>query len=673
MTTAIQEATDLKDQIRHHDHLYYNLDQPEITDDEYDKLMTRLRAIEEREPGLQDPHSPTQRVGGAVASGFATFQHQSPMLSLANAASLEEFKAWHGRCTKGLAQPFQMTAEIKFDGLALSLTYQDGYLTQAATRGDGRTGEDVTHTVRTIRNLPLMLPVPAPGTTIVRGEAFMPVQSFHDLNETRAKEGDYEYANPRNAAAGGIRQLDPAQAARRDLRFWAYTLQQYNGATLTSHWENLETIRRIGLPVNQERILANTVEEVTQYYERVLAMRDSLGFEADGIVVKVDSLDQQAELGATGHDPRWAIAWKFPSERVTTRLNAISISMGRFGKLTPVAELEPVSVGGTTVQHASLHNEDDLRRKDIRPGDDVILQRAGGVIPQVVGPVNTSPDRETVPFRMPSRCPDCDEPVHHDPDDAAHWCLNPDCGSKPLEALKHLVSKDAMDIDGMGPVICQNLIKSGMVENPGQVFSLTVWQLASLERMGNKSARRIHDNIQVAKNRPIDRVLYALGIYRLGHHVSQQLAMVCSSVDQAAQMSRQELMELEGVSDKIADSVLAGFTSPRTREIIQSMRDAGVALHKQEDSTPMQNELKPVFAGQRICVTGTLGAMTRNEANAHIVSLKGTPVSDVNSKTNVLVVGEKPGSKKARAEKHNTEVWHEDKFLEKLAEGGIAI
>ena len=675
MTTTTNQLEELRQTIREHDHLYYNMNRPEITDSQYDSLMHQLKELEATNPQLWENNSPTQRVGGTVASGFPRVEHNPPMLSLANAKTLDDFAAWHARCARTLApETFSMTAELKFDGLALSLFYQERHLVRAATRGDGNVGEDVTHTVRTIRNVPLVLPGYAPGETLVRGEAYMPTAAFTKLNQMRQQMDEYEYANPRNAAAGAIRQLDPAQAAQRELRFWAYNLEYADAGTYDSHWENLDNMWKMGLPVNDQRIKRSTVEEIAQYYEDMVKLRPNLPFEADGIVIKVDERSNQRDLGATGHDPRWAIAWKFPAERAVTRLKSIFISMGRFGTLTPVADLEPISIEGTTIQHATLHNEDNIHEKDIRVGDDVILQRAGGVIPQIIGPVNTDPQREAKPFRMPTNCPECSNPVQHDQDESAHWCVNTMCGSKPLEALKHFVAKDAMDIDGMGPVICQNLINSGMVQNPAQVFNLTPAQLASLDRMGTKSATRIHQNIQEAMHRPLDRVLYALGIYRLGNLVSRQLAQVCQSVDEASEISRGQLMQMDGISDKIADAVLAGFANQRTKDIIQSMRDAGVTLYKETTPTPMTAQgVTPVFKGMKICVTGTLQSMKRNEANSLINQLDGEAVSSVSKTTNVLVVGDKTDSKSKvdKAKQNNIPIWDEAQFLEKAAESGM--
>ena len=451
-----------------------------------------------------------------------------------------------------------------------------------------------------------------------------------------------------------IRQLDPSRAARRDLRFWAYALEHADTGIRESQWDNLDHMGEMGLPVHKSRIRSQTPAEVFEYYRQMVEVRSGLPFEADGIVIKIDAHRYQQQLGSTGHDPRWAIAWKFPCAEARTRLNRIFISMGRFGKLTPVAELEPVSLDGATIRHASLHNESDIRRKDIRAGDIVVIKRAGGVIPQVTGPADTDPGRSTTRFSMPQHCPEYREPVRQSPDDAAHWCDNDNCGSKPVEALKHFVSKDSFDIDGLGPVICKAMITSGLVTNPGEVFHLTAEQIRSLDRMGPKLAERIHDSIQGAKSRPLHRVLYALGIYRLGHHVSAQLARRCNSLEEARRLSRDDLMRLNGINEKIADSVLAGFAKRRTIETIRGMRDAGVVLERTERAEPTAPNSTPLFEGTRICVTGTLKHMTRDEAQEHIRTLRGTAVSTVTKRTDVLVVGAKPGSKVAKARQTNT-------------------
>ena len=672
--TVQETMQNLQNLVRRHDHQYYNLDKPEITDREYDRLYSQLLKLERIHPELLDPHSPTQRVSGTVSAGFAAVTHEQPMLSLANAFTANDLMDWHARCVHRLPDgPITMTAELKFDGLALNLKYLDGRLATATTRGNGTTGENVTHTARTIRNLPLVLNGKRPGATTVRGEAYMPVTAFNTLNEERLDDGEDAYANPRNAAAGAIRQLDPSRTAQRDLRFSAYGLQYADAGIRESQWDNLDHMAEMGLPVDKRRIQTDSTDDIVEYYKQMLEVRSGLPFEADGIVIKIDGRRHQQQLGTTGHDPRWAIAWKFPSAQARTRLNRIFISMGRFGKLTPVAELEPVSLDGATIKHASLHNEHDIHRKDIRAGDIVTIKRAGGVIPQVIGPADADPRRPTKRFCMPQHCPECRERVRQSPDNAAHWCDNDDCGSKPVEALKHFVSKDAFDIEGLGPVICNAMITSGLVTNPGQVFHLTARQIQSLDRMGPKLAARIHDSIQGAKTRPLHRVLYALGIYRLGHHVSAQLAQTCNSLDEATRLSREELMELNGINEKIANSVLAGFAKRRTIETIKAMCEAGVVLQAADRTEPPAPNITPLFEGTRICVTGTLNRMTRDEARGHIRTLRGTPETTVTKKTDILVVGTKPGSKVAKARKNNTLIWNEEEFRAKLAEAGMSV
>ena len=672
--TTVQQAKELRDTIRQHDHLYYNIHQPRISDQEYDLLFSQLKDIEARSSHPPSPDSPTQRVGGTVSSTFQTVHHEPTMLSLGNTADITDFRDWYERTNRSLNYSgIPMTAELKIDGLAISMDYVDGELVLAATRGDGQNGEDVTHNIRTIRNLPLRLLTPFPGLLRVRGEAYFPLEAFRDINEQREECGEYLYANPRNAAAGTVRQLDPTVASERNLRVWVYSLSHADAGTNESHWRNLDLLTKAGLPINPRRVQAHSVQDVIEYYQAMLDVRHQLEYEADGIVVKVDDRAMQQRLGSTGHEPRWAIAWKFPSSQATTRLESISISLGRFGKLTPVAELAPVAIEGTTIRHASLHNEDDILRKDIRAGEDVLIERAGGVIPQVVGPINTNPDRPTPRFRMPEYCPECSSQIQRDADHAAHWCVNPSCTPRLLEVLKHFVSKDALDIDGMGPVICKSLISSGTVTNPGQILSLSVSDIASLDRMGAKSAQRIHQNIQAALSRPLDRFLYALGIFRLGHYVSRRLGESCRSIDEVLHLTHQQLIRMEGISDKIAESVLAGLASQRTQDIIQSMRDAGAILHQQENDNLMSttdSKTKPVFTGLNICVTGTLPGMTRADANTVIRSLLGTPESDVTKKTNILVTGEKTASKSkiAKAKQNGIPVWDGPKFFAMIAQ-----
>ena len=538
MTTATTQpartADALRTEIRRHDHLYHTQDSPEISDHAYDSLIRELKQLEASNPELRDPHSPTQRVGAQISSNFPQIQHPVPMLSLSNVFSAADFRAWHKRPT-GLA-PYgpavPVSVEPKIDGLAVRLRYEDGRLVLAATRGDGQTGEDVTHTVRTIRNIPLHLAPQAetaiPPVLEVRGEVYLPKTAFRALNEERQASGDYIYANPRNAAAGTIRQLDPAVAAARGLRIWVYSCQEPRH-TQASHYLSLQALRNFGLPVNPANQLLHSIEMVEAYYQETMDSREDLDYEIDGVVIKADSLTIQDTMGATGHEPRWATAWKFPSERATSVLKNVTISPGRFGRLTPVAVLEPVQIAGVTVQSATLHNESDMRKKDIRIGDEVIIERAGDVIPQVAGPVNTDPNRARPVFQMPDRCPFCETPVSTVDGEIGHWCANDSCPSRLPERLKHFVSKRAMDIEFMGEHWCNALIEAGLVQDPADLYFISKHELLNLNRMGQKNAERLLSSIETSQAQPLDRILYSLGIYRLGREVSGLNAVAAST------------------------------------------------------------------------------------------------------------------------------------------------
>ena len=668
----------ITDEIRRLDHEYYNLDRPSQPDHRYDTLKRRLIELEQANPHLLDPESPTQRVGGEPAAPFQTVEHNPPMLSLGNVFNEDEYRAWHFRTAQAVfPEPLAVTVELKIDGIALALFYAEGRLATVATRGNGQTGEDVTHTGRTIRNIPLVLPPESPGDTILRGEAYLPVATFDELNCLRAEQDLEPYANPRNAAAGAIRQLDPAQASQRDLRFWAYSMQDADGGTYASHWDNLDFMSKMALPVNPLRLKTTSPDDVVAYYRRILDMRETLPYEIDGIVIKVDVLQQQNDLGATGHEPRWAIAWKFPAEVASTMLNAITISVGRFGKLTPVAELEPVFLAGVTVSSASLHNLDDLRRKDIRAGDEVYVQRAGDVIPQVTGPVNTDPGRATSIFEMPAVCPACQGPVAQDPGNAAHWCRNMDCGSRLLQTLKHFVSRDAMDIEHLGQTTCQALIESGLVKNPADLYTLTHQQVAALDRMGEKSAQNVIDAIAASKDAGLERVLYALGIFRLGRHVSRVLAGHFSHIDDVARLTRDELVQHDGIGTEIAHSVTLGFQSARVQATIDGLKAANVQLTPKEQATTMTspNETNTLLSGKNVCVTGALPGITRVDAHKYIVDMGGIPVTRVTKQTDILVVAgksvETPSSKVRQAQQNGVEVWNDEQFFKAVAEAGL--
>ena len=665
------EVKDLRCAIRQHDHLYYNLDRPEISDLDYDLLIRRLTHLETAFPLFNDPHSPTQRVGGQPSEAFGQIRHPAPMLSLANAFNKDDFLAWHERVANHLGQTdFMMHLELKIDGLAFRAVYQGGDLAMAATRGDGNVGEDVTHTVRTVRNLPLSLF--GAGTDMeIRGEVYMPRSVFHELNARKAELGEEPFANPRNAAAGALRQLDPKAASDRGLRAWVYSWPETH---LHSQTAALESLTFLGLPVNPVRACARSPQQVFEFYERAIRERSEWDYDADGVVIKVDDLKHHETLGATGHEPRWAIAWKFPPEQVRTTLQRIEISHGRFGKLTPVAVLEPVRVAGVTVRSATLHNEQDIHRKDIREGAVVLLERAGDVIPKVTGPADQQANASLTKFRMPLHCPACGTPVTQEDGDAAHWCLNESCPAKLPEQLRHFVSKGAMDIDGLGPQWCEAFIERGLVTSPADLYHLTRSQLLSLPRMGEKLADRIINNLEGSKDQTLQRVLYSLGIFRLGREVSTILSQTFGSMDKILELSFQELNDIEGIGPTIAQSVTKGLASQKVSRTISTMRDHGVrALQpdSQEETrnhkeTEAMNRPATPFTGKTVVVTGKLEHHSRTDAEAAISHMGGNPSSSVNKSTDYLVVGEKPGSKLAKANQLGVAVITDQEFQEML-------
>ena len=651
MTTPDQQAQELREQIHHHNFLYYVANEPQIDDFAFDQLMQSLREVERQHPGTVTPDSPTQRVGGEVQAGFPEVEHPSPMLSLENAFSQEDFQAWHTRTAQALGQEqFDMTIELKIDGLAVRLRYEDGVLTMGATRGNGQVGEDVTHTVRTVRNIPLRLRDHSQPVIDARGEVYMPRQTFERINQEREKQGLYLYANPRNAAAGGMRQLNPGLASHRGLRAWVYSAPGLS----PSHHQSLMELRRMGLPVNPLVRVCRTIPEVVQAYQELLDLRPSLDYEADGIVIKVDSQTAQQLLGSTNRDPRWAIAWKFPAERAVTTLLHIRISYGRFGRLTPVAVLEPIYVGGVTVQSATLHNLDDMRRKDIRVGARVLVERAGDVIPRVVAPENPDHNSTLPVYQMPTQCPACAQAIQTLEDEAGHWCTNQDCPGRLPEQFKSFVSKRAMEIDGLGEQWCETLVENQLVQNVADIYNVTREQLLRLDRMGQRLADRILRNIDASRNRPMHRVLYSLGIYRLGREVSSLLEQQYSSIQEVSQLSVEQLTSIEGIGPKIAQNVVAGFASQRVRDTVHLLDQAGVTTQwepkpKQEHQMAMTNQQQPKFQGKTFVVTGKLDGMSRPEAEDIIRSLGGKASSSVTGNTDYLVVGERPGTKLTKA------------------------
>ncbi len=672
MANPADRVDALRRELNYHNHRYYVLDDPVVSDAEYDRMLEELRGLESEHPELLTADSPTQRVGAAPAEGFTQVQHQRPMLSLSNAFDLEGMDAWHRRVSGMLdGAAFPMVCELKIDGLAVSLIYRDGALVQGATRGDGSTGEDVTQNLRTVRSIPLTLMGDPPPYLEVRGEVYMPLESFRRLNEQRTERGEQLYANPRNSGAGTIRNLDSRVTAERNMQIWVYSLIDAGDYPVPdNHWESLEWLKSLGFRVNPNNRLCQSLEDVADYYNSWLEGRHGLGYEADGVAVKVNSFSCQDSLGVVGREPRWAIAYKFPAERAVTQLLDIGINVGRTGSLNPYAMLEPVVISGATVKNASLHNEEDIRRKDIRIGDWVVVERAGDVIPQVVGPIVDRRTGEEAVFAMPERCPICDVEVVKDEGEAMHRCPNVSCPAQFFELLKHFVSRGAMDIEGLGEKWCGILIEKELVKDLAGLYSLREDQLLELDRMGKILAAKIIANIDGSKQRSLPRLLFALGIFHVGSEVAELLTQRYSNLEQVMAAPADELTGIAGIGPKIAESITGYFAVEGNRQVIGKLREAGV--DPQHEITAPEPDALP-WSGLTFVVTGTLSSMTRRDAEGRVKSLGGAAVSSVTRKTNYLVAGESAGSKLATAERLGTPVLDEQAFLKLLENPAEAI
>ena len=665
----------LREEIGYHNHRYYALDDPVVSDAEYDHLMRALQELEQKHPELVTPDSPTQRLGASPAEGFAEVEHLSPMLSLSNAFNFEELEAWHRRAQNLLdGAQFEMVCELKIDGLAVSLTYENGLLVRGATRGNGYRGENVTQNLRTVKSIPLAVIGKEPLSLEVRGEVFMPKQVFRQLNEERAARGEPLYGNPRNTGAGTIRQLDSRVTASRSMDIFVYALGHTDGPLADEsspdyHWDALQILKGMGFKINPHNKICKTLEEVEELYNYWLEERHKLPYEADGLVVKVNPFRYQETLGYVGREPRWAVAYKFPAERAFTRLLDIGVNVGRTGSLNPFAILEPVNVSGAVVKMATLHNEEDIHRKDVRIGDWVIVERAGEVIPQVVGPVTARRTGRERVFEMPDRCPVCNTIVVKAETEAMHRCPNSGCPAQFFELLKHFVSKGAMDIDGLGEQWCRVLVENGLVRDVADLFYLDKGHLLELERMGDKLATRIMENLEQSKQRPLDRVLFALGILHVGSEMADLLARQFLSVDLLAKASLDELTSIPGVGPQIASSIVDYLAVEQNREVIEKLRRAGVALER--EAGPTDGSVNAPLSGRAFVITGTLSSMSRSRAEAWIKELGGSTSSNVSSKTDYLVVGADPGSKLAAANKLGTTTLDDGQFL-RLMESSLA-
>jgi len=674
-----QRIDKLRTQINYHNYRYYVLDNPEISDAEYDALMRELRELEEKYPQFLTPDSPTQRVGAAPVEAFGVVEHPFPLLSLANAFIYDELVAWYTRTQKLVAgEKFNLTCEHKIDGLAVALTYVNGILTTGATRGDGIHGENITQNLRTIHSIPLSVPKDAPPRFEVRGEVYLPKAGFHKLNEERAKEGLPLFANPRNAAAGSVRQLDPRITAKRPLDIYIYGLGWAEGKEMPpTHWETMEYLKSLGFKINPNNQLVETVEEVEEYYQTWTAQREGLAYEADGIVVKVNQLGLYEGLGVVGREPRWAISYKFPATQGTTKLIDIGISVGRTGSLNPYAILEPISVGGVTIRQAALHNEDDIRRKDIRIGDTVIIQRAGEVIPEVVGPVVSKRTGQEKEFNLLEKiydkergrpaCPVCGAEVMKPKGEVMYYCSNAACPTQLQQRLELFTSRGAMDIRGIGESWAATLLEKGLVKDIADLYYLKdkKEELLKLEKMGEKSVANILNAIGKSKDRPLTRVIYALGIRHVGYETAELLAQKFHSLNELAKASREELMSVSSIGPKIADSIIAFFQQEENLKIIEKLRKAGVKL---EEKVTVKSAEEQPLSGMEFVVTGTLQSFSRREAEDKIKTLGGSVVSSVTRKTTYLVVGAEPGSKLAKAQDLGTKLLNEDEFLKLIGE-----
>ncbi len=653
---AAERAASLRERILHHQWRYYTLNDPEISDVEYDRLEAELRELEERYPGLVTPDSPTRRVGGKLDGGLPEVAHDEPMLSLDNSYDLEDLEDFHRRVLKltGLDE-VQYLAELKIDGLGVSLRYQDGLFVQGVTRGDGRVGEDVTANLRTIRSIPLRLrPVATGGAVLVRGEVYLPRGAFDEINMAREAEGQPAFANPRNAAAGSIRLLDPAETARRGLDIFLYSVAAWGGQWFATQEEALNAMGLAGLKVNEHRQVCEGIAEVKAFCDSWSGRRADLGYDTDGVVVKVNRTGLWESLGVTAKFPRWAISYKFPAEQVTTVVREIVIQVGRTGTLTPVAELEPVAVSGSTVSRATLHNEDEVLRKDVRAGDTVFVEKGGEVIPKVVKVVTSKRPSGTVPFAMPPRCPVCGTAVVREPDEVASRCPNLSCPARIRESIRHFAGRGAMRIEGLGPAVIDQLVSRGLVKELDQLYSLRHEQLEALERMGEKSADNLVDEIEASKQRPAAAHLFALGVRHVGARTARQLVEAFGSLDGLAAAGEEELEAVPEVGPVVARSVRAFFDDPGTSAMIRRFRQAGLSAYREKAPPPQAGNVDGAdlpLAGKKVVLTGALAAMSRPEAKERIEALGGRVVSSVSTRTDLVVFGSDPGSKldKARA------------------------
>ena len=663
-TTTLDRVKELRDKINHHNHQYYVLDDPEISDAQYDELMRELRGIESERTELVTPDSPTQRVGAEPLEGFTQAEHPVPLLSLGNAFDDEEFMAWHARVADLLEEPqFDMVCELKFDGLAVALTYEDGLLTRGATRGNGVVGEDVTSNMRTIRSIPLRVPAAAPSRFEVRGEVIFPKSKFEAFNEQRIADGLPPYAHPRNTAAGSVRQLDPRTTAARPLDIYIYSLGYAEPMEFETHWQTLQALADLGFKTNPNSQLVRTADEALDYYKRWVVGWEDLDYGCDGVVAKVNRFDYQRHLGVVGREPRWAVAYKFPATQATTQLRKIKVNVGRTGSINPYAVLEPVNINGVTVRQATLHNADYIKSKDLRILDWVVVERAGEVIPQVVSSIVSKRTGEESAFEMPGECPSCGEPVVRAEGEAAHLCVNAACPAQLVRLLEHFVSRGAMDIEGLGIKQTTTLLEKGLIRQVADLYTLNRDDLLELDRFGETSVANLLTAIEASKARPFSRVLVAVGIQHVGSEVAELLTRHFPNVDSLMNASQEELEAVQSIGPTIAEAVVAYFSNESNRAVIEKLRGVGVTM----ESEQVEEIDERVLDGLRFVVTGRLERFSRSEITGRIKDLGGAVSGSASKKTDYLVAGEDAGSKLTDAEKLGVPVITEDEFLELVA------
>ncbi|ENG4213585.1 NAD-dependent DNA ligase LigA [Listeria monocytogenes] len=649
---------------------YYVIDNPTVEDAEYDQKMQELLKIEEAHPEWVTPESPSKRVGGEVLEGFKKVAHDTPMLSLANAFNQEDLADFDRRIRDKVGDDIAYMCELKIDGLAVSLQYENGKYKQGATRGDGTIGEDITANLRTIRSIPMKLQ--KDYSIEVRGEAFMPKRSFQKLNEIREEEGQMLFANPRNAAAGSLRQLDTKIAASRNLDIFLYAVADFGEMGVETHSAGLDMLETLGLKVNKERRLCNSLEEVYAYIEEWTEKRAGLAYDIDGIVLKLNNLEQQRQMGNTVKSPRWSIAYKFPAEEVPTKLLDIELNVGRTGVITPTAVLEPVRVAGTTVSRASLHNEDLITEKDIRIGDTVLIKKAGDIIPEVIKSITEKRSGSEEPFHMPKNCPACDSELVRLEEEVALRCINPKCPAQIKEGLIHFVSRNAMNIDGLGEKVIIQLFSQHLIKDVADLFFLSKEKLLELERMGEKSVTNLLASIQASKQNSLEKLLFGLGIRHVGAKAAKSLAIHFDTMDNLKVADKETLTSINDIGEKMADNIVTYFANEEVHDLLEELKRAGVNMTYTGPKLEDMSEEELVFAGKTVVLTGKLEKLTRNDAKALIESLGGNVSGSVSKKTDVVVAGSDAGSKLAKAEELAIPIWSEEDLIEYLPdEGGL--